>query len=931
MKTKCYKLFLLSAIFCVAQTATIKSQTISPCGTDQHMQQMYAEHPELLQAQIDYDNMLTTLIKNNYQEKTTESVYYIPVVFHIIYANNYGEVENIPDANIYNVMDEINTDWAGLNADTALIVGNSPFDTLKANMKIQFRLARLDPDGNCTNGIEHIYSHLAYNADDGSKLNQWPRDRYLNIWVVHDFKPDPSGFQAAAYALFPSATTGFAYRADGVIALYNCVSSLAPSGPIYAKVLTHEIGHYFNLEHPWGNNNSAGQVCGDDGVDDTPKTKGHLACQDANKVPECTKDHTFSWVYGFNSVTAASGTTDMSASPNVNDDTVSVSHFSAVGVSANSIDTTRFGFTGWPGGAINGDTAYIQETGALDLSKYYEVTIAPKYSFALRMMSLSFNVKRNSTGVRSFAVRSSANNYLSNLSASISPANANLSIQGTNEFYIKSDNDTVPQNGCKITFPALTPYIFSIAPITYRFYGWNAEDTLGGSFSIDNVTFTDTAGVIENFDNHMDYSYCGPNGQRMFTKGQKARVRAAAESTVSYRDNLWRGHNDTITGTNSPYPVNPTFPCVPNPDFIANKRVICAGGSVTFTSEIWNVSLPLTASSTSVYKRWNFGDPSIAQSTAANPTVTFPNPGDYNVTLTDSITSGSKSITKAAMVRVMPTWAQYNGPTQENFENSSSYYWNWTIDNYDNNSNSWALANYTGYSGNHCMAMAGFHNYHDDVDDFITPGYDLYALQGGTITFRCAAATAATVSTDLNDVLQVYYSKDCGTNWFALGSLAGSALCNNGLSTTAFYPSLQSQWMLHSFNLPSNACAGNVRFKFKYTTGFASNNIYVDDININGTVGILENTVDDASVSIYPNPTNESSTIKYHLNVKGNVKIEMFDVIGKKIVEINNNNLGEGDYTTSISKSEHNLQNGIYFIRFSMDNKAITRKIIFTE
>ena len=1174
MKTKFYKLLLLSALFIAAFTTSMKAQVIQQCGTDEMMRKLYAAHPELVQQQIAYDNALATIISNNYQEKSIEGIYYVPVVFHIIYASDaQGNLsgENLADNVIYNAVDTINKDWMMLNWDTSLIVGfnpnnfapgNHPYDTVRAANKIQFRLARLDPNGNCTNGIEHIYSHLTYNAGDGSKLNQWDRSKYLNIWIVNNFRPDPSGFQAAAYAYFPSAMAGFGYQADGVICLFDYAGNAG--APNHSRTLTHEIGHVFNLEHPWGNNNSADVACGDDGVDDTPKTRGHLGCGTADQSPHCTVAHNHSQTFGFTSVTPISGVTDTSAVPNIHDDTTNLTHFTAVGVSNNSIDSMRFGFTKWGTGSITGiaismavadsggtgynigdtfnpiggtattptvgtvtatqissqvlispgtsgyipaqiltlgttgtgtqPTAIVVTTkvvgtpimtiagsaytandtltlatgagtkatiivdavnsgailtfhlatagayttnptltadavtggtgtgakftikmgintytfnggsftanpildtvtatgggtgaswsllaigaktltftsgagyvvnpatfpkdtveattnvtgtgtgltitlglgpvtsGTIDTTQYYQVTLTPTFGHSITFTGINFNVKRNSTGVRSFAVRSSSNNYVSNLTATIAPANAGLSIQGANEFFYNMDT-TLIENGCHITLSGAN-YTNQLNPTTFRFYAWNAED-INGSFSIDNVQFIDTAGVVENFDNFMDYSYCNPEGQRMFTKGQKARVRAAAESSVSYRNHLWLASNDTATGI-MPYPAIPAVKCVPTPAFIANRRVICAGNNVTFTPLISNISLPATVANT--YRRWIFagGTPSgLTTLTNTSPTVTYNTPGDYDVTLIDSIAGGSNIVTKTAMVRVMPTWAQYNGIAQENFENAASYYWNWTIDDYDNNGHSWSLVNFTGYSGNHCMAMGGYGNYHDDIDDFITPGYNLYGVTGGTLTFRCAGASTATTPLDDSDVLQVFYSKDCGTSWHPLGgTITGSALSNNGFVSSAWAPTMQSQWALHSIVIPSNIAVGNVRFKFQYTTGFASNNIFIDDININGTLGIAENTIDDATLSIYPNPTNDVSNIKYHLNVKGNVTIELFDVVGKKVVEINNNNQAEGDYVTSISKQDHNLQDGIYFIRFIVDNKAITKKIVFTE
>ena len=179
MKKKYYKLVLASAVFIAAQTVSLKAQNPLPCGTDEAMRKLYAEHPELIQQQIAFDNAMKPIIEAKRQLRSTVSpLHIIPVVFHVIYADPTG-TDNIPDAQIFDEMKILNRDYAKLNSDTSYIVKNSPFDTLASNIRFEFRLATLDPNGNCTNGIDRIQSHLGTQATDAAKLNQWPRDKYL--------------------------------------------------------------------------------------------------------------------------------------------------------------------------------------------------------------------------------------------------------------------------------------------------------------------------------------------------------------------------------------------------------------------------------------------------------------------------------------------------------------------------------------------------------------------------------------------------------------------------------------------------------------------------------------------------------------------------------------------------------------------------------
>jgi predicted extracellular nuclease len=195
----------------------------------------------------------------------------------------------------------------------------------------------------------------------------------------------------------------------------------------------------------------------------------------------------FTATYTFNSVTASSGLTDPTPVPTVAN--LTLGSFTAVGTPANPNATVRFSFTNWPLGGVNGNDSYAALTGALNPGEYFSVTLTPQPGFALHLTSLTFTIQRSGTGIRTYAVRSDAGGdaFATNLPASISPANANLSVPADNVFFYAFDANTNAQNGSTVT---LTGANFQniTGPVTFRFYGWNAEAS-GGTFSIDNVTF----------------------------------------------------------------------------------------------------------------------------------------------------------------------------------------------------------------------------------------------------------------------------------------------------------------------------------------------------------------------------------------------------------------------------------------------------------
>lgn len=202
----------------------------------------------------------------------------IPVVFHVIHDNG---PENISEAQILDAMRILNEDYAAENPELTEVV--SSFTNNIGTGDIEFRLARKDPDGNSTNGIDRIQSQETYVGDDGSKLNPWPRDMYLNIWVTDVIYI--SG--AAAYAYRPPAADGNP-SADGIIANHRYVGSIGTASGTGGKTLTHEVGHYLGLPHTWGETNApgcdgsqAGEPCNgannctlDDGISDTPNCLG---------------------------------------------------------------------------------------------------------------------------------------------------------------------------------------------------------------------------------------------------------------------------------------------------------------------------------------------------------------------------------------------------------------------------------------------------------------------------------------------------------------------------------------------------------------------------------------------------------------------------------------------------------------------------------
>lgn len=212
------------------------------------------------------EKMKNFVIHNNTKKEQVNSAksdeYIIPVVFHVLHLNG---PENVSDDQINYAMEALNEDFNKQNWDTMNVV--PAFADNIADIGVTFKLAKLDPDGNPTTGINRIYTNLTnYGWEDSSKINQWPPHKYLNVWVSKSL----NGY-AAAYAWYPEYAEYYP-ELDGIMMQYDYLGYTGTAGEYARHVLTHEVGHYLNLKHTWDDMIGSGP-CGDDEVPDTPITQ----------------------------------------------------------------------------------------------------------------------------------------------------------------------------------------------------------------------------------------------------------------------------------------------------------------------------------------------------------------------------------------------------------------------------------------------------------------------------------------------------------------------------------------------------------------------------------------------------------------------------------------------------------------------------------
>lgn len=272
---------ILFSFFVMALAGNLMAQVNeNHCGTDEVYQQMIQNDPTILQRSQLFEAQ--ALAKSQEINRKTGTVRIIPVVFHIFH--KAGQ-ENISDAQIQNELDLLNLNFRRNGPKSTQT--RSIFQGVVADMEIELRLARKDPNGNCTNGIVRVFDEETENGTNNIKLKSvWPTDRYLNVWVVEDIVNFSTGLPGiAGYAQFPWAGS---YATDGVIIKSDQIGEIGTSNPGNGTTVTHEIGHWLGLLHTFQDSCTGG-----DKVEDTPpcadNRDGILSCDYSRNT--CSNDN----------------------------------------------------------------------------------------------------------------------------------------------------------------------------------------------------------------------------------------------------------------------------------------------------------------------------------------------------------------------------------------------------------------------------------------------------------------------------------------------------------------------------------------------------------------------------------------------------------------------------------------------------------------
>jgi hypothetical protein len=395
----------------------------------------------------------------------------------------------------------------------------------------------------------------------------------------------------------------------------------------------------------------------------------------------------------------------------------------------------------------------------------------------------------------------------------------------------------------------------------------------------------------------------------MFTAGQVTRMTACMNSTVSGRSNLWSTTNLNATGTNDPYTYPVACPAVP--DILPyGTLVVCKGDSVKLTDNSYGGN--------SGSRLWSFPGGSASSLTDSITKVQYNTPGIYTVSLSKTYQSTTKTeqfINKIHVLDDEPN-PNYVFAFTEGFESPTDFNTDWTIVNTDHDLTTWELVNSTSFTGAYCAAVLNFDKKAPLVEELISPAYDLSTVKNPTLSFQVHFANRITAN---YDKLVVFITNNYGKTWQQIYSRVASSNLNTivGNYTSSYIPPFgpNEEWRQENINIFNSYASGTVRFKFVFTSG-GGNNIFIDDINIDGisTVGLDENKNTNSVISVYPNPAKETVQVKFNQKNSSSTTIEIRDILGK-VVLIKEKIKSEEAIKVS------DLKDGVYFLQVLQNGK----------
>ncbi|MDJ1467508.1 zinc metalloprotease [Xanthocytophaga flava] len=276
MKKLLLPCLIMALTFVSCHKDEIESQssdiTIAPtarkCASMELLAIQLKNDPAMADRMLQIESFTNKVLKEHKAARLVNGVIEIPVVVNVLYRT---AAENISDTQIQSQIDALNEDYNATNADFTLVPAT--FSGVKANVGIRFVLDQT---------VRKSTNKRSWNTNDYMKISSrggidpTSSATKLNLWVC-TLSNDILG-----YAQFP----GGASATDGVVILNTAFGRTGTAAAPFNKgrTATHEVGHWLNLRHIWGD-----ATCGTDYVNDTPlHNTANYGCPAAGHKSTCT-------------------------------------------------------------------------------------------------------------------------------------------------------------------------------------------------------------------------------------------------------------------------------------------------------------------------------------------------------------------------------------------------------------------------------------------------------------------------------------------------------------------------------------------------------------------------------------------------------------------------------------------------------------------
>ena len=281
------KILIIGFVFGLISASA--QQSVPSCGTTEYMQQL-RQDPNVAASLDEAEARLKAFLRDMPFSGSRSGIVRIPVIFHVIHSGEpIGNGKNISDAQILSQIEVLNEDYRKLNSDINQVPGI--FAGYTADSRIEFCLAKNDPSGNPTTGIERLNRSFTNFDTQIKPVTYWDPTQYLNIWVTS------LANNKLGYATQPGGPD----NQDGVVIDYRYVGR-SPSNPFnnnynLGRTATHEVGHWLGLFHNFeggcvGTTPSSCALEGDYICDTPPESSEYYGCPvfGANTCTESVND-----------------------------------------------------------------------------------------------------------------------------------------------------------------------------------------------------------------------------------------------------------------------------------------------------------------------------------------------------------------------------------------------------------------------------------------------------------------------------------------------------------------------------------------------------------------------------------------------------------------------------------------------------------------